>query len=169
MSCRDYLMKICARSDCKMFHEVRRCTKSVCLSGTTCKFVHLNQDEVDEINHHHVRPMTETAFCELKRLAYLLRETYPPDQRPHTCTKNLLGECMWECLSCENGTFPKDNTPRCNFCQVQHFKGIQALICGHSFCTPCMKVIPFAMQGQVPKHLCTVCKQWKVQINLYTD
>ncbi|KAL0107426.1 hypothetical protein PUN28_015764 [Cardiocondyla obscurior] len=149
-----------------MHHEIRRCTKASCLAGRSCKFVHLTQDEVDDINNL-VRPMTMRIYHEVKRIAFLLRETYPKEAQPHTCTKLLIGECIWDCISCKNNKFQKDQMPRCNFCMVPHITAIQGLVCEHTYCTLCINELPFYLFGPVPAYRCTVCKEFKLRRNLY--
>lgn len=99
MSCRDFFIRICCRNPCKMHHEVKICTSASCNGNRLCKFVHLTMYEVLEVNEN-IRPFRETVYNELKRLAFLLRESYPIEIRTHTCTLIMLGECVWPCLSC---------------------------------------------------------------------
>lgn len=107
MICRDFMLRACRRDPCKMHHKVKNCTNAFCNKNKFCKLVHLTEYEVLEINKN-VRPFRENVFNEMKRLAYLLRETFPTELRIQACTLYMLGECVWPCLTCgtaSNSTF----------------------------------------------------------------
>lgn len=99
MICRDYMIRVCHRKPCKMCHKIIACSNESCNGNRVCKFVHLIEDEIIEINNN-IRPFRETVYNEMKRLAFILRESYPAELRVHTCSLYMLGECVWLCLSC---------------------------------------------------------------------
>lgn len=94
MICRDFMIRVCCRNECKMHHGVIICTNGSCNGNYLCKLVHLTKDEVLEINEN-VRPFREVVYNEMKRLAFLLRQSFPSELR----TLYMLGECLWPCLS----------------------------------------------------------------------
>lgn len=100
MTCRDFMLRVCLRKSCKMHHVVEKCTDKFCNKNKCCKRVHLTDYEVNEINQN-VCPFRESVNMEMHRLAYLLRETFPPELREHCCTLNMLGQCIWTCLACK--------------------------------------------------------------------
>ncbi|KAL0110694.1 hypothetical protein PUN28_013958 [Cardiocondyla obscurior] len=162
MSCRDFLIRVCQRENCSKYHEIRRCTKNNCTQGSSCKYVHLRQEEVDNINNN-IRPHSKEAYEELKRIAYLLRETYPEEQKKKSCTLNFLGECLWTCIACgtADAELPTRNMPTCNYCEVKLIEGFKALVCGHAYCKYCIPVLPFSVDGPLPCYYCSTCKAWK--------
>lgn len=109
MICRDFMLRVCCRNPCKMHHEVKMCTNPSCNANKLCKLVHnLTMYELPEINEN-IRPFRQNIYNEMKRLAFILRETFPLHLRTHACTLYMLGECMWPCLMCgtasSNGKF----------------------------------------------------------------
>lgn len=106
MICRDYMIRVCFRNPCKMQHKIITCSNESCNGNRLCKFVHLTKDEIVELNKI-VPPFRETMYNEMKRLAFILRESYSTELRAHTCSLYLLGECVWPCLSC--GTASNNN------------------------------------------------------------
>lgn len=100
MICRDFMIRICHRNSCKMQHSIINCSNAACNGNRLCKFVHLTECEIVEVNEN-VRPFRETIYNELSRLAFLLRESFPPELRMHTCTLYMLGVCLWPCLTCD--------------------------------------------------------------------
>ncbi|XP_014469974.1 PREDICTED: uncharacterized protein LOC106741984 isoform X2 [Dinoponera quadriceps] len=97
----------------------------------------------------------------MTRLAWLLRETFPTKLKAHTCTLNMLGKCMWNCLTC--GTAPRDmSTPVCKKCYVMLMQGnIVVLRCGHAYCKYCLDTISMQIKNSIPVYLCEQCNQWK--------
>ncbi|XP_029170541.1 uncharacterized protein LOC114940184 [Nylanderia fulva] len=165
MICRDYMLRVCRRNPCKMRHEVERCTSD---EENLCKKVFLTNDEVVEINLN-IRPFRETVYKEMKRLAYVLRETYSEDLKVTTCTLNMLGECLFPCLAC--GTAVRnlvESTPVCNKCYVPLVENkINALRCGHAYCAYCIKRLSLTIEGPLPLLKCNQCQQWAVKFVLY--
>lgn len=100
MICRDFMIRVCRNNSCRMHHKVINCTIPSCNRNKLCKLVHLTEYEIFEINEN-IRPFRQTVYNELKRLAFVLRETFPLELRKHTCTLYMLGECLWPCLTCE--------------------------------------------------------------------
>lgn len=103
MTCRDFMIRMCCRNPCKMQHKVIMCANASCNANRLCKFVHLTEDEVAEINGN-VRPFRQNVYKEMKRLAFVLRESFTKELRTHTCTLYMLGECLWPCLACETAS-----------------------------------------------------------------
>lgn len=104
MICRDYMLRVCNRQSCHMQHKVLLCNNTICRGNNLCKRVHLTDDELDEANNN-IRPFRKNVYKEMKRLAYVLKESYPKDLMTQVCTINMLGECLWTCQTCEaNGT-----------------------------------------------------------------
>jgi len=99
MICRDFMLRVCYRQNCRMNHKVQMCNNISC-NRNTCRFMHLTEYEIHEINEN-VRPFRQTIYYEMKRLAYILRESFPRELRTQACTMNMLGECLWPCLACE--------------------------------------------------------------------
>lgn len=100
MICRDFMIRICRRNPCKMQHKVLSCSNAICNRNKLCKFVHLTEYEILEVNEN-IRPFRQSVYYEMKRLAFILRESFPSELRTHTCTLYMLGECLWPCLTCE--------------------------------------------------------------------
>lgn len=90
---RDFMFRKCHRNLCKIPHEVQKCTSVHYNNNNLCKRIHLTDNEVAEINNN-IRPFRETTYKEMKRLAYVLRETFSKDIRVQICTLNMLGECL---------------------------------------------------------------------------
>lgn len=99
MICRDFIVRVCCRNPCKMHHKVVNCTNASCNGNKFCKLVHLTEYEIREVNEN-VRPFRQTVYNEMKRLAFLLRETFPIELKTQACTLYMLGECLWPCLTC---------------------------------------------------------------------
>jgi len=106
MVCRDFMIRVCNRQYCKINHEVKRCNNIYFNGNTLCKFMHLTEYEVREINEN-VRPFRQNIYHEMKRLAYILRESLPKELRTQACTMRMLGECLWPCLTCETANNSK--------------------------------------------------------------
>ncbi|KAM0736148.1 hypothetical protein ACS0PU_010109 [Formica fusca] len=104
----------------------------------------------------------------MKRLAYVLRETFPKDLRVTTCTLNMLGECLWSCLAC--GTASRnlaENAPVCNKCYIPLIENkVKALKCGHAYCSYCIDRLPIEIEGPIPLWECNQCHQWAVEFCL---
>lgn len=103
MVCRDFMLHICRRNPCKIPHKVEKCTSPICNSNNLCKRIHLTDNEIVEINQN-IRPFRKTVYEEMTRLAYVLRETYSNNVRVTICTLNILGECLWPCLTCQTAS-----------------------------------------------------------------
>ncbi|KAL0098694.1 hypothetical protein PUN28_020650 [Cardiocondyla obscurior] len=122
-----------------------------------------SQDEVDDINL--VRPMTMRIYHELKRIAFLYENT----RRSTTAYMyKIINRRLWDCISCKNNKFQKDQMPRCNFCMVPHITAIQGLVCEHTYCTLCINELPFYLLTAVlfvhfPAYRCIVCKEFKLR------
>lgn len=108
MVCRDFLLRICTRNPCNLSHKIEKCTRARCNKSNLCKRVHLTDDEVIEINCN-IRPFRENVFQEMKRLAYVLRQSFPKDLQIHTCTLKVVGQCLWPCIACNT------NSTKCTF------------------------------------------------------
>ncbi|XP_077270936.1 uncharacterized protein LOC143902105 [Temnothorax americanus] len=164
MACRDYMIRVCVRNPCKMPHEVRMCTRTSCNGNISCKFVHLTEDEVSEINRN-IRPFRENIYKEMKRLAYLLRESFPRHLRTHACTLNMLGECIWPCLACGTADRKTHNKPTCNSCYIILIGGdMTPLMCGHVYCKYCIERLPFSVDGPLPVNYCIKCNKRKMKM-----
>lgn len=68
-----------------------------------CKKMHLTEDQLIEANNN-VRPLQQEVYLEMKRLAFILRETFPKECRSQVCSLNMLSECLWPCLVCETAS-----------------------------------------------------------------
>lgn len=117
MVCRDFMLRVCQRSPCKIPHEVEKCTSIFCNKNNLCKRVHLTDNEIVEINQN-IRPFRETVYQEMKRLAYVLRETFPKDLRITTCTLNMLGECLWSCVACGTASRKRNICLFCTYIKI---------------------------------------------------
>lgn len=104
--CRDYMIRVCYRNPCRMLHKVVNCTKPSCNGNQFCKLVHLTEHEIHEINAN-IRPFRQTIYNEMKRLAFLFRETFPIELKTQTCTMYMLGECLWPCITCRTASNSK--------------------------------------------------------------
>ncbi|XP_024894114.1 uncharacterized protein LOC112468928 [Temnothorax curvispinosus] len=166
MTCRDFMLRVCSRTSCKMLHEVKNCTNASCNKSNTCKKVHLTDDEVTEINKN-IRPFRQNVYLEMTRLAYMLRETFPKECRSQVCTLNMLGECLWPCLAC--GTCRRNTTiTACNNCYISLTKdNMKALRCCHIYCDYCFDRLPFTVKGPLPLWCCEVCSKWAIIFILY--
>lgn len=100
MICRDFMIRVCHRNPCKMYHKVINCTNASCNGNKLCKLVHLTEYEIHEVDEN-VRLFRQTVYNEMKRLAFILRESFPKELRTQTCTLYMLGECLWPCLTCQ--------------------------------------------------------------------
>ncbi|XP_072766341.1 uncharacterized protein [Anoplolepis gracilipes] len=164
MVCRDFMLRVCRRNPCKIPHEVEKCTNTTCNNNNLCKRVHLSDDEIVEINQN-IRPFRETIYQEMKRLAYVLRETFPKDLRVTTCTVNMLGECLWSCFACQTASRNiAETAPVCSKCYILLTEyNRNALKCGHVYCSYCIDRLPINVDGPLPLSKCNQCYQWAVQ------
>ncbi|XP_024869959.1 uncharacterized protein LOC112453410 isoform X2 [Temnothorax curvispinosus] len=168
MICRDFMIRVCCRQDCKMDHAVKKCIKASCNRNKLCKFVHLTEYEVCEINEN-IRPFRHTVYYEMKRLAYILRESLPEKLRTHACTIGMLGECLWPCLTCETaGSNMRNVLPCCNKCYILLTQGnLTALLCGHAYCKYCSDRFSIQLAGPVPVYYCTKCNKWTGMFTIF--
>lgn len=103
MICHDFMVRVCCRNPCKMHHKVNYnnafCNGEGGGGNKFCKLVDLTEYEICEVNEN-VRPFRQTIYNEMKRLAFLLRETFLIELKTQACTLYVLGECLWPCLTC---------------------------------------------------------------------
>ncbi|GAB1864103.1 hypothetical protein CAJAP_05182 [Camponotus japonicus] len=159
MICRDFIIRVCCRKQCKMHHKILNCTNASCNGNKLCKFVHLTECEIREINEN-VRPFRLTIYNEMKRLAFLLRESFPVKLRTQTCTLYLLGECLWPCITCGTASSNTSTALACNKCYILlESQNIEALFCGHTYCKYCMNRLPFEIGGALPTYHCVQCNK----------
>ncbi|GAB1863199.1 hypothetical protein CAJAP_04278 [Camponotus japonicus] len=103
----------------------------------------------------------------MKRLAYVLRETFSKDLRITTCTLNMLGECLWSCLACGTAS-RKQTAPVCNKCYIPLTEDrVNALRCRHAYCSYCINCLPINVEGPLPLWKCNQCYQWTMIFTLY--
>ncbi|KAL0101848.1 hypothetical protein PUN28_018410 [Cardiocondyla obscurior] len=167
MICRDYFIRSCNRDSCNKIHRAIMCTNSSCNKNRSCTLLHLTPYEILEVNEN-IRPFRETVFNEIKRFAFLIREMYPKEIKVHTCTKVMLGECIWPCLSCKTVCRNEDNDqlPKCFNCFIPLMGDIKILTCGHGYCDICLKQLPVNVNGALPFWKCAECNKWQCYIIL---
>lgn len=106
ITCFSYVNEIHVRCH----HKVEKCTNIACNNNNSCKRVHLTDDEIIE----NIYPFQETIYQEMKRLAYILRNTFLENLTDPTCTLNMLGKCLWPCLACQ--TYVRNHKYLHNIC-----------------------------------------------------
>ncbi|XP_011860153.1 PREDICTED: uncharacterized protein LOC105557507 isoform X2 [Vollenhovia emeryi] len=166
MTCRDFMLRVCMRNPCKMRHEVEKCKNEFCTQNKTCKRMHLTDCEVNEINRN-IRPFRKSVNDEMYRLAYILRDSFPPELKNHCCTLNMLGQCVWMCAVCRKSC-STSTVPVCNKCYIKLTRSnIMALRCGHTYCKYCFDLLSFHVDGPLPMYYCKHCCEWATIFILY--
>ncbi|XP_071653088.1 uncharacterized protein, partial [Temnothorax longispinosus] len=82
---------------------------------------------------------------------------------------NMLGECLWPCLTCRTASNIRNARPVCNKCYILlvETRDIKALTCGHIYCKNCQDQLPLQIDGPLPMFCCVQCNKWSTIFFVY--